>query len=149
MARSGQDLTAAVACDSNSAGTSSGIAEEWPSMSSSSKSCGAFMAQSVWPWQRSWSTLTFTVSPVRLLVEVVPLEVTAGVDPHLRAGHVARLVRGEEQDRVADVEDIDVADRHGLLHGEDRLGVLTGRVLQVRTERPVHRLAHEHRGVDV
>ena len=57
---------------------------------------------------------------------VVPLEVAAGVHAQLHAGDVAGLVGGQEQHGVADVDRLDVRDRHGLLHRERQLGVLPG-----------------------
>src|ERR1700729_178271 len=137
---------ASAALASRSAGTSPSIADEWPSTSSSVNRSGAIMAQSVCPWHRSGSTCTFTsgflslfsdhirhVERARLTVVpscfpsgvvVVPLEVTAGVHPQLHTGHVAGLVRGEEQHRVADVHRLDPGDVHRLLHVVGRLRVL-------------------------
>src|SRR5450756_2684923 len=136
MACSGHERTASAALASRSAGRSPSMtAVEWPSTSSSWNTSGAIMAQSVCPWQRSGSTCTFTFSPFtfsekslvpeRTLptprpfcrpsqVEVVPLEVAAGIHAHLHAGNVAGLVGRQEQHHVADVHRLDVGDRHGL-----------------------------------
>src|SRR6516164_4572334 len=159
MACSGHERTASATLASRSAGTSpSMMAVEWPSTSSSWKTSGAIMLQSVWPWHRSGSTCTFTSGfpshwserkRLTLQVEVVPLQVSAGVHPQLHAGDVAGLVGGEEQHRVADVHWLDPRDRHGLLDVERGGGVFLGRVLQVRPEGLVHRVALQHVRVDV
>src|ERR1700688_3800219 len=97
MACSGHERIASAALLSWPAGISPSMAEEWPSTSSSWNTCGAIIAHRVCPWQRSGSTYTFTFSPPRWLsslVEVVPLEVSAGVHAHLHAGDVPGLVGG-------------------------------------------------------
>src|SRR6266496_4588494 len=102
------------------------------------------MAQSVWPWQRSGSTRTFMASSCRVGLsapEVVGLEVAAAIDAQLHAGDVARLVGGEEQHGVADVNRLDPGDRHGLHGREGELGVRAGRMFEILAEGLVHRLA--------
>jgi hypothetical protein len=44
------------------------IADELPSMSLSRKESGAIIEHRVWPWQRSGSTQTFTVSPPKVML---------------------------------------------------------------------------------
>src|SRR5579875_1805815 len=102
-------------------------------MSSSTKESRAIMAHSVWPWQRSGSTRTFTVFP--FLAVVVPLQVAAGVDAQLHTGDVPRFVGGQPQHRVADVFGFDERNPHRLLDTENRLGVGAGRTLQIGPER--------------
>src|SRR5271165_7697923 len=130
MACSGHERIASSALASWPAGTSPSMAVECPSTSSRVKIAGAIMAQRVCPWHRSGSTCTFTCGFPSLSsqngggclsqVEVVPLEVAARVHPQLHAGDIARLVGGEEQHRVADVDRLNPRDRHGLLHVERR-----------------------------
>src|SRR5258708_22098804 len=100
MACSGHERIASATLVSWLAGISPSMAEEWPSTSSSWNTCGAIIAHRVCPWQCSGSTYTFTFflqeiqrqssrtgacfdSPGKAgcssFVEVVPLEVSAGV----------------------------------------------------------------------
>src|SRR5262249_40300667 len=143
MACSGQDCAASRTRACRSAGTTSSIADELPSISLSWNESGAIIEHRVWPWHRSESTQTFTVSPSVIrcgsVVVVVPLEVAAGVDAQLHSGYVPGLVGGQPQDGVADVLRFDVGNLHRLLHAENRLGVRLCRVVEVRPERAVHR----------
>src|SRR5215218_2446271 len=77
------------------------------------------------------------------------LDVATGVDAHLHARDVARLVRHQEEHRVRDVLGLHIRDRHGLhrREGDDR--VVAGGLLQVGPEDPVHGVVVQQVGVAV
>jgi hypothetical protein len=60
------------------------------------------------------------------------LEAAARVDRQGHTGDVARLVGGEEEHRVADVDGLDPGDGQGMEQVADRRHVVGARVLQIR-----------------
>src|SRR4051812_37981187 len=139
MACSGQERAASRASPSPSAGTSSDTTWAWPSSSRRANRSGAVIAHSVWPWQTEPSTRTFTAALLNVSdVEVVELQVGTGVHPKLQARDVAGLLRREVDDRMADVDRLDVGNGQRVLRREGRECVLASRLLQVGPERPVH-----------
>src|SRR5258708_17516482 len=136
MACSGHECAASRTCSCRSAGTTSLVGDELPSMSLSWKESGAIIEHSVWPWQRSGSTHTFTVSSPDHL-GFWRSGVSAAIDAQYLTGDVARFLGHQEGARGGNV--------FGLAHPAHRG---PGDVLLDVAEEALRLGVAEHRGVD-
>src|ERR1700761_683719 len=116
-------------------------------MSTAMMSAPSSASRTAWllPWPRAAPVMKATLPETRPLICPAPrrpcrlvrlLEGVAGVDRQRYARDVASLVRGQEQQRVADVLRLHPRDRHRVRRLERGGRVLGRRVLQVRAEQP-------------